>query len=99
MIRSYNSTLFINAEDLPKADVQLIVYENVKYEKQETEPKRVSYTGLTSWDIIEGGEAAKAIESITDKSGIDDYHSYLILHFNNGETATFRNSYVSLFID
>lgn len=34
----------------------------------------------------------------TSEDGLDEHSEYLILKFNNGETATYGNSHVDLFI-
>ena len=94
MKTTYNRTLC--RADLTKAEVDVLVYEGFKWEDEEY--KRVTYTGLTSWDMVEGGKEAEEIESMTDESGIDEYHEYIVLHFEDGTTATFRNSHVELFI-
>lgn len=54
--------------------------------------KDVEYDGIESWEII-SGEDAKEIE---EQGLVDDYHEYLVLNFENGDTATFRNSYVDM---
>ena len=59
-------------------------------------PMIVRYEGIKKIEIVSGADA-REIESLTDASGIDDYHEYLILYFENGETSTFRNSYVDMF--
>ena len=96
MKRSYNQTFMMSNEKLQKATVRIFVYNDNKYTGNVTEEKEVSYTGLTAWDIIEGGEEAEEIER--DSDCIDENHEYLVLHFNNGDTATFRNSYVDMHI-
>lgn len=58
--------------------------------------KEVRYENIKCWEIVTGEDATE-IENETDNSCIDDYHEYLVLHFVNGETATFRNSYVDMF--
>jgi len=93
MKRTYNRTMIIG--DLEKATVRVYIYHGTKYEDHE-ELATAEYTGVTSWDIIEGGEEAKEIEKDADR--IDENHEYLVLHLNNGETATFRNSHVDMFI-
>lgn len=80
------------------ANVEVEVYGECKYlasEETFENAKRVRYT-IESWDIVSGDDA-KEIEELTDESGIDDTHEYLVLHLANGETATFRNSYVDMF--
>lgn len=72
------------------------IYPECKYTYQGTESKKVEYDGLVNWEII-NGEDAKEIEEETDGSCIDDYHEYLVLHFEDNTTATFRNSYVDMF--
>ena len=56
--------------------------------------KRVAYNDIEKWEIVTGGIEAKEIE---DSGLVDEYHEYLILYFADGDTATFRNSYVDMF--
>lgn len=70
-------------EDLTKAEVKVVVYDGSKYD--------------ASWDIIEGGEEAEEIE-IYGRCGIDKNHEYLVLHFKDGSTKTYKNSFVDMFI-
>lgn len=95
MTRTYNRTLFMTNEELQKATVKLFVTEGLKWEDENE--KEVNYTGLKSWSIVDG-EDAKEIENQTDGSCIDENHEYLVLEFNDGTTATFRNSHVDMFI-
>lgn len=79
--------------------VEVEVYSECKYHASREvieNPKIVRYDGLVKWEIVDGEDAAE-IEAETDGSCIDDYHEYLVLHFENGETSTFRNSYVDMF--
>lgn len=80
--------------------VQLDIYSECKYtasaEVFENE-KTVIYDGVTGFEVVTS-EKAKQIEAETDGSCIDDHHEYLILFFENGDTSTFRNSYVDLFV-
>ena len=98
MIRTFTQTWMRSNEELQKATVKVAVYDENKYTGDIQKEIEVTYTGLTAWDIIEGGEEAEAIEAETDASGVDDNHEYLVLHFNDGTTATFRNSYVDMWI-
>lgn len=99
MKTTYNRTMMI--EDLTKAVVELHIFENCKYTNKKNELGEetvVKYAGVKSYSIIECGKEAEAIESIVDASGVDPYHEYLVLHFENGTTATFRNSYVDMLL-
>jgi len=80
--------------------VTLDIYPECKY----TAPAEViencesiKYNNCTGFEVVEG-EAAEAIEAKTDGSEIDDYHEYLVLFLENGDTAIFKNSYVDLFL-
>lgn len=96
MKRTYTGTLrYTTPEELQKADITIFVHDVSKYHDR-TLGNEIHYTGLTSWDIISGGDEAKAIENIFDIH--DDCNEYLVLHFNDGRIATFRNSYVDMFI-
>ena len=96
MMRSYNSTL--EFKDLREATIRLVITDGPKYDLRQRTGIIVEYTGVTSWDIIEGGPEAEEIESMTDKNSIDELHEYLVLHFENGETSTFRNTHVDMHI-
>ena len=78
--------------------VELEVYEGIKYdpETHNQDSKKIRYDGVTAFEVIRSEEAAAEIEKDTDGSCIDEYHEYLVLHFENGETSTFRNSHVDL---
>lgn len=73
------------------------VHEVIRYEDKSENIKTVEYTGCVGFEVVAGAKRVAEIEAETDCSCIDDYHEYLILHFANGETSTFRNSYVDLF--
>lgn len=96
MKTTYTGTLFYR-NNLVDADVKVFVHDVIKYE-DEGMGHKIMYTGLKSWDIIQGGEEAKAIEIDADEESMDPLHEYLVLHFENGDTATFRNSFVDMFI-
>ena len=79
--------------------VMLDVYNECKYTASEEvfeNCKQVIYENVVAFEVITGKEA-EWIESETDGSNIDDLHEYLKLYMEDGNTATFRNSYVDLF--
>lgn len=95
MKRTYERTLF--HADLREAEVTIYNYgDDTKYKPHPDGDRCVTtYTGVTAWDVIEGGPEAEEIE----QSGlVDEYHEYLVLHFEDGSTATFRDSHVDMFI-
>ena len=97
MIKTFTRTMFI--EDLRNAKVTVYVTDDVKYNLTETSNEtKVEYNGITSWDIISGGVEAEKIEAEVDAASIDEYHEYLVLHFEDGTQATFRNSHADMFI-
>ena len=97
MKRTYTQTFMMSNEKLRKAVVSIYIFDEMKYEAKD-DGVEVQYTGLTAWDIIEGGEEAMVIEAETDASGMDENHEYLVLHFEDGSMATFRNSHVDMCI-
>lgn len=92
MKTTFTRTLF--REDLTKATFTLELFEGTKFNATDYNHK-VEYTGVTSWDIITGGKEAEEIEA---QGLVDEYHEYLVLHFQDGDSATFRNSHTVLFI-
>lgn len=97
MKRTYNRTMTMDNEKLQKATVILDITEKVKYIGNPGEETTITYTGLTQWSIVDGKDALK-IEVDLSESEKDEYHEYLVLEFNDGTTATFRNSHVDMFI-
>ena len=97
MKRTYNQTYMKSNAKLQLAKIIIDLFANSKYEDAEP-TTTVEYTGLTAWDMIEGGKEAEEIESEMDEDFLDENHEYLILHFNDGTQATFRNSHVDMFI-
>lgn len=82
-----------------RRNVLIDLYDNCKYTASvETfeNCKSVTYDKVEWFEVV-GGEEAEKIEAESDGSCIDDYHEYLVLHFEDGDTATFRNSYADLF--
>lgn len=80
--RTFNAEIEVYSENKYTADAQ--VFEN---------SRKILYTNVEHWEIISGEDAAE----IEAKGGIlDDNHEYLVLHFTDGGSATFRNSYVDM---
>lgn len=78
----------------------LDVYEECKYTAAEevfVNCKQIKYDNVEYIEIVTGIDA-EAIEAETDGSCIDDMHEYLVIHFTDGQTSTFRNSYVDMFL-
>lgn len=93
MKTTYTGTVF--HRDLREAKVDVQIFEGIKYSGGDYVEK-IQYTGLTSWDIITD-EDAKELEAGMGEL-IDENHEYLVLHFEDGKTATFRNSHVAMYI-
>ena len=75
--------------------VTLIVHEATKYEATEDDRIEVKYDGVEGFEVVTG-ERAEAIEAESDCE--DEFHEYLVIYFENGETSTFRNSHTDLFV-
>lgn len=76
--------------------VEIEIYDKCKYEKDSQVKHIQRYDNVKGFEVVTR-DKAKEIEDKSDGSCIDDNHEYLILHFETGETATFRNSYVDMF--
>ena len=72
------------------------LYDKCKYEEDAKIIKDVNITDIISIEVVE--IPASKILTETDGSCVDDYNEYLILTYDNGETSTYRNSYVDVFI-
>lgn len=79
--RTFNAEIEVYSENKYTADAQ--VFEN---------SRKILYTDVEFWEIVSGEDAAEI-----EASGlVDDNHEYLVLHFTDGATSTFRNSYVDM---
>lgn len=81
----------------PNRKVKVNLYSECKYTaSHEVYENRhvIEYSGLVKFEIVSGFQA-REIELHSDL--IDDHHEYLVLYFEDGDTATFRNSYVDMF--
>lgn len=72
--------------------VKVVVYDICKYNE---ESKRVAeaHYDIDDFEVLNGDQ----IDISSFGNDEDDYDEYLVLHLTNGETSTFRNSYVDLF--
>ena len=83
--------LFLNSRT-----VLVKIYDGCKYDSSSKKVFEVSYDFCTGFEVVTGKRATE-IERCTDGSCIDDHHEYLVLFFEDGTEATFRNSYADLF--
>lgn len=83
---------------LMKNNCTIELHEGVKYEMTEEDFENdtieIKYNNVEAFEVVYG-EGAKEIEA--EGNEIDEYHEYLVLYMDNGETATFRNSHVDMF--
>ena len=91
--------LFMNSKS-----VTVEVYSECKYtmSKEVAEnSKMIYYDFCTGFEVLSAESKSlcdtERVAEIEAQGLVDDYHEYLILYFEDGETATFRNSYVDLF--
>ena len=76
--------------------VELEVMQEDKYTATEiVEPKRVQYRNCKGFEVLDGEEGKAYAELV---GGDDEHDEYLVLNFEDGETASFRNSHVDLFV-
>lgn len=94
--RTYEHTMM--HYNLAEATVTLNTYKECKYTGNIKEETEEEFTGLTAFDIIEGGDEATEIEKDLSPEEYDPHHEYLVLHMQDGETRTYRNSYTDMFI-
>jgi len=96
MKRTYTRTT--RFKDLTKATFKLYIYDTPKNGRDfDANIIEQIYKDVVSFVIIQGGQEAKEIEKKMLPEH-DDYNEYLILHFKDGSKATFRYSYVDMFI-
>lgn len=82
------------AFDMNRTAYDLEVYAYCKYfSRPEGNPSKI----ITYRDVIKFEVKTMKPAELEGFDQYDDYNEYLILTFENGETATFRNSYVDLF--
>ena len=77
-------------------NVKVKVYSGVKYDLSNEKVAEVKYKDIEGFEVVTG-ERATEIGSMTDEESRDEYYEYLVITFNDGQTATFCNSHVDLF--
>lgn len=77
-------------------DVKVKIYDKVKYERDSVKVAEVEYMNIKGFEVVTG-ERATAIGLETDANSRDDYNEYLVIELEDGDKATFRNSYCDLF--
>ena len=97
MVETYKRTLFI--QNLAEATVKVIIYNDSKWNEGVEIIDKISYKRLTSWNIVTGEESEQLERYLgLEDEETDELHEYLILHFEDGSTATFNNSEVDMII-
>ena len=77
--------------------VKVKLYDRCKYDKESNKVAEVKYD-ILDYKVVYGEEATKIGEQ-TDENSRDEYNEYLVLYLADGDTSTFCNSHVDLFID
>ena len=77
-------------------NVKVKVYNTVKYNANSKKVAEVEYNNIRGYEVVTGDRATE-IGLETDESSRDEYNEYLIITLEDGETSTFRNSYVDMF--
>lgn len=78
--------------------VKVKVYDKVKYSPLSEKVAEAEYDRVKGFDVVSDPSKIEEIENCIDADGIDENHEYLVLYFESGETSTFRNSHVDLFM-
>lgn len=75
--------------------VKVIFYDSVKYQKESYKVGEIEYE-IDGFKVV-GGTEADEIEKNLSADSLDEFKEYLVLKLQNGQYATFRNSYVDMF--
>lgn len=78
-------------------NVKVKLYNGIKYNADTKKVTEVEYNNIIDYEVVTGDRATK-IGLWTDENSRDEFNEYLVLELANGETATFRNSHVDMFI-
>lgn len=74
-------------------NAKIEVYDICKYNPESKVVAEVEYTDIVKYEV----KIIPDEKILEDYDMVDDYREYLILTFANGETSTYRNSYVDMF--
>ena len=78
-------------------DVKVKVYNGVKYNKDTEKIGELEYKNIQSYEVV-FGEKATEIGLETDENSRDEFNEYLVITLVDGETLTFCNSHVDLYL-
>ena len=78
-------------------NVKVKVYNGIKYNMETEKVAEVEYKNIKRFEVVTG-ERATEIGNETDANSRDEYNEYLLITLEDGETSTFCNSHVDLFI-
>lgn len=77
---------------------KLKIYPESKYQYVSDVVEEQLLDGVSGFDIITGKEGREiGTEMVCNVGAEDPFNEYLRIYFENGETATYRNSFVDLF--
>lgn len=75
--------------------VELKIYDSCKYKPTSETKYKVQYN-INAYEVKK--IVKEEILKETDESSLDEYEEYLILYLDDGETSTFRNSHVDMYL-
>lgn len=75
--------------------VEVVIYNTCKYEPTSEVKNRAKYN-ISGYEVKQISD--EDILQEADESCVDEYREYLILYFPDGDTSTFRNSHVDMFL-
>ena len=78
-------------------DCRVRIYDGIKFFKCK-KVKDIYYRNIRGFEVVTGERATKIGEE-TDDNSRDEYNEYLVITLEDGNTSTFCNSHVDLFID